>query len=47
MGNVKKTIQTLEVIKIDPNNGILLLKGGIPGSKGGNVIITSAVKANA
>jgi large subunit ribosomal protein L3 len=47
MGNVKKTIQTLEVIRIDPDNGILLLKGGIPGSKGGNVIITSAVKVNA
>lgn len=47
MGNVRTTVQTLEVIKVDPENGILLLKGGIPGAKGGDVIITSAVKVNA
>jgi len=47
MGNVRITVQTLEVIKVDPENGILLLKGGIPGAKGGDVIITSAVKVNA
>lgn len=47
MGNVRTTIQTLEVIKVDPENGILLLKGGIPGAKGGDVIITSAVKVKA
>lgn len=47
MGNVRTTVQTLEVIKVDPENGILLLKGGIPGAKGGDVIITSAVKVKA
>ena len=47
MGYVRTTVQTLEVVKVDPENGILLLKGGIPGEKGGDVIITSAVKVNA
>lgn len=47
MGSVRTTIQTLEVIKVDPENGILLLKGGIPGAKGGDVIITPAIKVKA
>ncbi|WP_119343940.1 50S ribosomal protein L3 [Facilibium subflavum] len=44
MGNVKTTVQTLEVVKVDAENGLLLLKGGIPGAKGGDVIVTPAVK---
>ena len=44
MGNTKKTIQSLEVVKIDLDNSILLLKGGIPGSVGGNVVIKPATK---
>lgn len=44
MGNVKTTVQTLEVVKVDSENGLLLLKGGIPGAKGGDVIVTPAVK---
>ena len=46
MGSVRTTVQTLEVVKIDCETGILLLKGGIPGAKGGDVIITSAAKFN-
>jgi len=47
MGNVRKTIQALKVMRVDPDNGILLVKGGVPGSKGNDVIITSAIKAKA
>jgi large subunit ribosomal protein L3 len=45
MGNVKKTIQTIEIVKIDVDNGLLLLKGGIPGGAGGDIIVTPAVKS--
>jgi large subunit ribosomal protein L3 len=45
MGNVQRTIQSLELVRIDMERGLLLVKGSIPGSKGGDVIIKSAVKA--
>ena len=45
MGNVQRTIQSLELIRVDAERGLLLVKGSIPGSKGGDVIIKSAVKA--
>lgn len=46
MGNVKSTVQTLKVVKVDLNNNILLLKGGVPGAKGEIVIVTYAIKAS-
>ena len=46
MGNVRTTVQTLEVVRVDVDNGLLLLKGGIPGATGGDVIVTPAVKVN-
>jgi large subunit ribosomal protein L3 len=39
MGNINVTIKALEVIQIDIADGILLLKGSIPGSRGSNVFI--------
>ncbi len=45
MGNVRRTAQNLEVIRVDQERNLLLIKGAIPGSKGGNVIVTPAVKA--
>ena len=39
MGNVRVTVQNLEVIKILPENNILLVKGSIPGAKGSIVLI--------
>lgn len=47
MGNVQRTIQSLELVRVDVERGLLLVKGSVPGSKGGNVIIKSAVKAKA
>jgi len=46
MGNARSTIQTLEVIKADIENELLVLKGGVPGAIGGDVIVTPAVKIN-
>jgi len=44
MGNVRRTIQSLEVVRIDIERNLLLIKGAVPGSKGGRVIVRPAVK---
>ena len=44
MGNVKKTVQNLRVVKIDEENSLLLVQGAIPGFNGSSVIIKPAVK---
>ena len=44
MGNVQRTIQSLEVVRVDVERGLLLVKGSVPGSKGGDVIVKPAVK---
>ena len=44
MGAARVTTQTLEVVKIDHENNLLLIKGAVPGAKGGDVIVTPAVK---
>ena len=44
LGNVKRTIQNLEIIRIDNDRNLLLVKGAIPGSKGGNVIVRPSIK---
>lgn len=46
MGNVKRTIQNLEILRIDNERNLLLVKGAIPGSKGGYVIVQSSIKVN-
>lgn len=45
MGNVKRTAQNLEVVRVDAERNLLLIKGAVPGSKGGDVIVRSSVKA--
>ncbi|HED16301.1 MAG TPA: 50S ribosomal protein L3 [Gammaproteobacteria bacterium] len=45
MGDARVTTQNLEVVRIDAERNMLLIKGAVPGSKGGDVIICSAVKA--
>jgi large subunit ribosomal protein L3 len=47
MGNVRRTVQTLEVISVDIERHLLLIKGGIPGAPGGDVLVRPAVKATA
>lgn len=44
-GHENVTIQNLEIVKVDTNRNVLLVKGGVPGPKGGLVVIKSAVKA--
>jgi large subunit ribosomal protein L3 len=47
LGAVKRTTQSLEIVRIDAERGLLLVKGAVPGSRGGNVIVRPAVKAKA
>ncbi len=45
LGDVKVTTQNLEVVRVDVERNLLLIKGAIPGSKGGDVVVRPAVKA--
>lgn len=45
LGNVRCTTQGLEVVRVDVERQLLLIKGAVPGSKGGDVIVHPAVKA--
>jgi len=45
MGNVKKTTQSLEVVQVDTENNLLLIKGALPGATGSSVIVRPATKA--
>lgn len=47
MGDVKRTQQNLEVIRVDAERQLLLIKGAVPGSKGSDLIVRPAVKAGA
>ena len=44
MGAEQKTTQSLEVVRVDNERNLILVKGAIPGAKGGDVVITPAVK---
>ncbi len=44
MGDVQCTTQNIEVVRIDAERGLILLKGAVPGSKGGWVTIRDAVR---
>ena len=46
MGSVKVTVQNLEVVRIDAEKNLILVKGAIPGAKGSVVTIKEAVKAS-
>ncbi|WP_183332938.1 MULTISPECIES: 50S ribosomal protein L3 [Halomonas] len=45
MGNVRCTVQSLEVVRVDAERNLLLVKGAVPGATGSDVVVRSAVKA--
>ncbi len=47
LGNARRTGQNLEIIRIDTERQLLLVKGAVPGSKGRDVIVRPAVKGGA
>jgi len=44
MGNVKVTTQGLEIVKVDSENNLLMIKGAVPGATGTDVIIHPTIK---
>ncbi len=45
LGNVKRTVQNQEIVSIDKERNLLLVKGVVPGAPGGKVIIRPSIKA--
>lgn len=46
-GNVKSTVQCLEIVRVDAERQLLLVKGAVPGATNGNVVVRPSVKAGA
>jgi large subunit ribosomal protein L3 len=46
-GNVRRTAQTLTVVRVDAERGLLLVKGCVPGADGGHIIVRRAAKTPA
>ena len=44
MGDVNVTTQSLEVVRVDADRNLILVKGAVPGANGGDVVVTPAVK---
>ena len=47
LGGVNRTVQNLEIARVDAARGLLLVKGAVPGSKGGEIMVRPAVKGGA
>jgi len=47
LGDVQCTVQNLEVVRVDAERSLLLIKGAIPGAPGGDVVVRPGVKAGA
>jgi large subunit ribosomal protein L3 len=47
LGAIKTTVQNLEIVRVDSDRNLLLIKGAVPGAKGGDVVVRPSVKAGA
>ena len=47
LGAVQRTVQKLEVVRIDTERQLILIKGAVPGAKGGHVVVRPSVKVGA
>lgn len=45
MGNARTTVQNLTIVRVDAERNLLLIKGGVPGAKNGDLIIRPAIKS--
>lgn len=45
MGNERVTVQSLKVVRVDPDRNLLLVRGSVPGRRGGLVLVRDAVKS--
>lgn len=46
LGNVRSTVQNLEVVRVDAERNLILVRGGVPGHAGADVVIRPAIKAS-
>ena len=46
MGNEKTTLMNLDVVRVDADKNVILLRGSVPGPKGSIVVVREAVKAH-
>jgi large subunit ribosomal protein L3 len=47
MGDANRTVQNLEILRVDTQRQLLMIKGALPGSKGGNVVVAPTVRVRA
>lgn len=47
LGAVNRTVQNLEIVRVDSERQLLLVKGAVPGAKGGDIVVRPAVKGAA
>jgi large subunit ribosomal protein L3 len=45
LGAVKRTVQNLEIVRIDAERQLLLIRGAVPGSRGGDLMVSPTVRA--
>ena len=45
LGDDNRTVQNLEIVRIDEGRQLLLVKGAVPGAKGGDIVVHPAIKA--
>jgi len=45
MGNIRRTIEKLQIVEVDAARNLLLIRGAVPGSPGGEVIVRPSLKA--
>jgi large subunit ribosomal protein L3 len=45
MGGVNRTVQSIEVVRVDADRNLILVKGAVPGNKGGRLFVKPSVKA--
>ena len=46
MGAVRRTVQNLEIVRVDESRRALLIKGAVPGPRGGRIVVRPAIKAS-
>lgn len=44
LGDVTRTVQNLDVVRVDAERGLLLVRGAVPGHKNGNIVVRPAIK---
>jgi large subunit ribosomal protein L3 len=45
LGAARRTVQNLEIVRVDAERGLLLIRGAVPGSRGGDVMVCPTVRA--